>query len=218
MVREQACVIPPPPPPQHTTVVLPDGEIQYCKPVSINRHNPYLEQPFNDDHQDYREVVCNGEIIIIPATSLANAVNLQYKAQLVRFLCFLDFIINIFISISAYYGSIYCMIVALISLVGYYSTLTFSRKGLITYLLYQYIQTTCKLIVLGVYIALISGWSPPELKNNKYIVIDISPTYSIILSISILGQIYINYFVQHFYNLLPTRAIQPANHARFTIV
>ena len=184
----------------------------------INRHNPYLAQHFNDDiNQDYREVVCNGEVITIQATALANAINLQYKAQLVRFLCFLDFIMNLFISMSSYYGSIYCIIVAGISLVGYYSTFTFSKKGLITYLLYQYVQTMCKLIVFGVYIALISGWSPPELKNNKYLVIDITPTYSIILSLSVLGQIYINYFVQHFYNLLPPRGIRPSEQVKFTI-
>ena len=214
MTSEQSCVIPSP---HHTTVELPDGEIQYCKPVSINRNNPYLEQPFYDDNQDYREVMCNGEIIIIPEITITDALNLQYKAKLVRFLCFLDFIMNLFISVSSYYGSLYCIIVAVISLVGYYSTFTFSKKGLITYLLYQYIQTICKLVVFGVYIALISGLSPIELKNNKYLVIDINPTYSIILTLSTLGQIYINYFVQHFYNLLPTRAIQPAERVRFTI-
>ena len=72
-------------------------------------------------------------------------------------------------------------------------------------------------MVFGVYVALLSGWTPLELKNNKYLVIDITPTYSVILTLSTLGQIYINYFVQHFYNLLPPRAIQPAEHVRFAI-
>jgi len=207
------------PPSQHTAVELPDGEIQYCKPVSINRNNPYLSQPLNDDNgQDYQEVECNGEIITIHRTALANALNLQCKAYLVRVLCFLDFTMNLFISLSTYYGSIYCTIVAIISLVGYYSTFTFSRKGLITYLLYQYVQTLCKFIVLGLYIALISGWNPPELKNNKYLIIDVTPKYAVVLSLSVVGQVYINYFIQHFYNLLPPRAIQQEDQVRFTPV
>jgi len=206
------------PPSQHTAVELPDGDIQYCKPVSINRNNPYLSQPLNDDDtQDYREVECNGEIITVHAGTLTNALNLQCKAQVVRFLCLLDFVMNIFIALSTYYGSLYSMIVAGVSLVGYYSTFTFSRKGLITYLFYQYTQTLCKLVVMGVYIALISGWNPPELKNNKYLIISVSPTYSVVLTLSVLGQIYINYFVQHFYNLLPPRAIRLEDQVGFSI-
>jgi len=216
MVGESSYAIAPPP--HHAAVELPDGEIQYCKPVSINRNNPYLAQPLNvDNTQDYREVECNGETITIHIDNLTHALNLQCKAHIVRFLCLVDFIMNIIIAISTYYGSFYSMIVACISLVGYYSTFTFSRKGLITYLLYQYIQSLCKLIVLGLYIALLSGWNPPELKNNKYLIINISPTYSVILTLSVLGQIYINYFIQHFYNLLPPRAVRPEDQIRFTI-
>jgi hypothetical protein len=207
-----------PPPSQHTAVELPDGEIQYCKPISINRNNPYLSQPLNDDNtQDYREVECNGEIITIRTDTLTNALNLQCKGQVVRFLCLLDFVMNVLIAMSTYYGSLYSAIVAGISLVGYYSTFTFSRKGLITYLLYQYVQTLCKFTVLGLYIALISGWNPPELKNNKYLIIDVTPKYALILSLSVVGQVYINYFVQHFYNLLPPRAIRQEDQVRFTI-
>ena len=123
MVSERSYTIPPP---QHTAVELPDGDIQYCKPVSINRNNPYLAQPLNGDNtQDYREVECNGEIITIHAATLTNALKLQCKAQVVRFLCLLDFVMNIFIAMSTYYGSLYSIIVAGISLVGYYSTFTF---------------------------------------------------------------------------------------------
>ena len=146
MVSETAYTIAPPS--HHAAVELPNGEIQYCKPVSINRNNPYLAQPINGDNTpDYREIECNGETITIHVNNLTYALNLQCKAQVVRFLCLVDFVMNIFIAMSTYYGSLYSMIIACISLVGYYSTFTFSRKGLITYLLYQYIQTLCKLIV-----------------------------------------------------------------------
>ena len=47
----------------HNVIEQPDGEIQYCNPVSINKHNPYISQPINNDNsQDYREVEYNGEM------------------------------------------------------------------------------------------------------------------------------------------------------------
>ena len=68
---------------------------------------------------------------MIHATALTNALNLQYKAQLVRFMCFLDFMINLVIALTTYYAPLYSFSIAIISLIGYYSTFTYSRTELI---------------------------------------------------------------------------------------
>lgn len=204
---------------QHNAVVQPDGEIQYCKPVSINKHNPYLNQSIdNDNIQDYREIMCNGETISIHVTTLNNALNIQYKAHIVRFLCFLDFMMNLVIAMTAYYGSLYSLGIAIISLIGYYSTFIYSRIGLITYLLYQYCHSLVKLTILGFYIAAATGWHTLEIKNTTHLVIDITPTYIILVSLSTIGQLYITYFIQQFYNLLPPKAIELADQTRFSTV
>lgn len=203
----------------HNVIEQPDGEIQYCNPVSINKHNPYISQPINNDNsQDYREVEYNGEIIMIHATALTNALNLQYKAQLVRFMCFLDFMINLVIALTTYYAPLYSFSIAIISLIGYYSTFTYSRTELITYLVYQYCHSLFKLIILGFYIAAATGWNTLEIKNTTYLTIDITSTYIILLSISTFGQIYITYFIQQFYNLLPPKAIERSDQVIFSIV
>ena len=30
----------------HNVIEQPDGEIQYCNPVSINKHNPYISPTY----------------------------------------------------------------------------------------------------------------------------------------------------------------------------
>ena len=72
---------------------------------------------------------------------------------MVRFLCLLDFFMNFFVSLSTPYIGLSNVIASLIALSGYYSTYTYSRLGLIAYLVYQYMQCVGKLLLLSIFIA-----------------------------------------------------------------
>lgn len=186
----------------HSVVESPDGEIQYCKPISINKNNPYRDVPLDNLSQNNTQVECDGNTIYIPTNVLDSAIKLQYKAQLVRLLCLIDFTMNLIVSLSTYYGAFFSMIISVISITGYYSTFTYSRSGLISYLVYQYLQTITKIITLIFYILLANGINPTIIEKNN-IILSYSIDNTIILSLYVITQIYINYFVQQFYNLLP---------------
>jgi len=186
----------------HSVVESPDGKIQYCKPISINKNNPYRNVPLDNLSQNNTQVECDGNTIYIPTNVLDSAIRLQYKAHLVRLLCLIDFIMNLIVSLSTYYGTIFSMIISIISITGYYSTFTYNRLGLISYLVYQYLQTINKIITLIFYILLANGINPIIIEKNN-IILSYSIENTVILSLYVITQIYINYFIQQFYNLLP---------------
>ena len=190
----------------HSVVESPDGEIQYCKPISINKNNPYRNVPLDNLSQNNTQVECDGNTIYIPTNVLDSAIKLQYKAQLVRLLCLLDFFINIFISLTTYYGTFFRILISIISITGYYSTFTYNKSGLISYLIYQYVQTIYKIVYLIFYILTAYNVRSIYLKNTD-IIVSFSIENTIILSLYLLTQIYITYFIQQFYNLLPKKSI-----------
>lgn len=186
----------------HSVIESPDGEIQYCKPISINKNNPYRNAPLDNISQNNTQVECDGNTIYIPNNVLDSAIRLQYKAQLVRLLCLIDFTMNLIISLSTYYGAFFSMIISIVSITGYYSTFTYNRSGLIAYLIYQYLQTISKIIILIFYILLAYEIKPSIIEKNN-IIVNYSTENTVIISLYVISQIYINYFIQQFYNLLP---------------
>ena len=87
---------------------------------------------------------------------------------------------------------------------GYFSTFTYNKSGLISYLVYQYIQSIGKITILVIYI--VTAISPEYrnvLKNNNIFYIIPTPGNIVVISFATLAQIYITYFIQHFYNLMP---------------
>ena len=207
-------------PPLEGVVQSPDGSMQYYRATSIkNKHNPYLYQTVLTDVEsntnssdNYVEVECNGETILILESDFNRAVKLEWNANMVRCICMLDFIINLFVALGTYYteiSRIILYILALISITGYCSTFTYSRSGLILYLVYQYMQSFNKIVLSGVYLAASSNKFKEQLENYKIVYLNITPENIILLLIATLGQIYITCFVQRFYNLLPTRRARP---------
>ena len=86
---------------------------------------------------------------------------------------------------------------------GYHSTLTYNKKGLVLYLTYQYLQSISKLVFLGIYIAsLVSPEFNQSLPRNQILLLYPTTANIIIFSLTTSVQIYITYFVQRFYNLL----------------
>lgn len=211
------------PPPSTGVVESPDGSIQYYTSTPItNKNNQYLYQNIIPDIESndnssciYREIECNGEIIVISENDLNRAIKLEWNATIVRFLCLLDFFMNMLAIFSTYYIPMSSIIIALISITGYYSTYTYSRLGLVSYLVYQYMQCISKSMFLGIYIAAIaSSEFEKQLKNNAVIIFNPTPGNIVLISLMTLGQVYITYFIQEFYNSLPTGRIR--HRARFS--
>jgi len=181
-------------------VQSPNGEIQYyTTPTIKNKHNPYLQKSILQDEES--GVECNGDRIIILAQDIDRALQLEYNAMVIRFICLLDFIINVFFIFNTYYVTGF--FIAIISMCGYFSTITYNRRGLIGYLIYKYLQSIGKLTLLTMYItAATSHQFRITLQKENIQILNPTPKNIIILSGISLGQIYFTYFVQRFYNRL----------------
>jgi hypothetical protein len=195
-------------------VQSPNGDIQYYTTTTQlkNKHNPYLHKSILQDEelgQDYREIELNGDRITILAEDITNALQIECNALVVRFMCLFDFIINIFFIINSYY--ILGFFVALISMSGYFSTITYNRQGLIGYLIYQYIQSISKLALTTLYIISFASHKYRfviQLEKEYLIILNPTTQNIILLSLSSFAQIYITYFIQRFYNRLKKVSIQ----------
>lgn len=186
----------------------PDGTIQYYCPEDLkNKYNPYLQVSSNNDlenNSNYIPIVCNGETILILQQDLNKAITLENKASLVRLICLIDFLMNFYISLSIPYSNLSTLIASLISLSGYYSTYTYSKLGLICYLFYQYMLSISRIGLLTFFIIIgTSNEFKEKIKNNSIIIFDPNSGNILILSLMTLAQLYITYFIQRFYNLLP---------------
>ena len=194
--------------PTQGVIMSPNGELQYFSRTNIkNKNNPYLNiSPVDEENGiEYTEIICNGERIIVSVDSLNQAIYLEWNATIVRVLCLIDFIMNIFISFDTNYIVLYNFIVSIISLSGYFSTLSYNKYGLVCYLIYQYIQSICKITLIGIYIASISSktFYYKMTKNNILIDQNLDIINLMIIILSGMTQIYITYFVHLFYNMLP---------------
>ena len=197
-----------PEPPSNGVILSPGGEIQYYSATLKHKNNPYINEPIIRDEEaniEYREVECNGRMITLSTADLNRALRLECKSTIVRILCLMDFFMNIFAIPDSHYRSGGSIIIAFVSIVGFYSTYTYNRLGLISYLIYQYIQSVSKVVLLSIYItAAISQKFREQLNNEKIVFIKPTPELIVLLSVLTLGQIYITIFIQSFYNILPT--------------
>ena len=198
-------------PPSHGVIQCPDGEIQYYTESINNKHNPYLHQSSLDEENgiEYGEIICNGERIIISINDLNKALILEYKANIVRILCLLDFFMNILVTSNIDNVIIASGIVSIISLYGYFSTFIYDRTGIIMYLIYQYLQSISKLTYSGFFI--VSSISPSFKKfliKEKIFMMPASPLNITMFILTLISQLYITYFIQDFYNILP----RPRSH------
>ena len=178
--------------PESGVIQSPNGEIQYYTKSIDNKHNPYVNKSIkenkdpdfksdsnsnlNDSNVEYAEVACNGTIVIMPISDINNALLLERKAIIVRYFCLFDLVINIYISLSCYYASLFSTLIATISLMGYTSTITYNKKGLILYLMYHYLQSISKIAIFTMYIFYNSSY------NSSYdeIVVDDTASLTII--------------------------------------
>ena len=114
--------------PTHGVIQSPNGDIQYYHSIN-NKNNPYIKNTslYQQENCDYREIESNTEGFTILVTDLTRAVHLECQASIIRLLCAIDFIINLYITLNIYYAAIFSSIIALISAMGYWSTITYNK-------------------------------------------------------------------------------------------
>lgn len=198
--------------PDFGVIQSPDGALQYYTKSIDNRHNPYLckstdvsanRETSVDNNTEYADVVSNETIIIMPISDINNAVVLERQAGIVRFICIFDLIINIYIALSSYYMMLFSTIIATVSLMGYSSTITYNQKGLVLYLVYQYIQTIGKLMALTMYMLYsILPEYKTLLRNDGIELEQLDSSSLLIFTVVTFGQTYIVCVVHNFYNKL----------------
>lgn len=203
--------------PRHGVVQLPNGELQYFATEIKDRNNPYLQHQIDEENGiEYSEIECNGERMIIPSANIQYAIALEWRASTIRLLCLLDMFLNTAIGFTRDWEALYSIFCISVALSGYISTITYSRSGLLFYLIYQYIQTVSKVTITTYYI----GFSTTQYLYRKDR-IERTNNFSFeiitLLLITTLGQIYINYFVQAFYNMLPIQSNQRNREIHSTI-
>jgi len=204
--------------PVNGVIQSPGGEIQfYTEPTKKikNKNNPYLKHNIlhaEEDNNNSIEVIYNGNTIIISRNRFNKAINLECKAIVVRYFCMIDFVTNIFYIPTNNYLAVSSSLFALISLAGIYSTCTYNRLGILTYLIYQYTLCIAKITTVSIYIVALNNQNYQFFLHKEYNII-INPTIelTILYSVIVLVQICITGFIQHFYNLIPTRRYIPLN-------
>ncbi len=183
----------------NVVIESPDGKIQYCKPILISTIK-------SNQTNDIIKKDCN---------ILENSINLEYQTYLVRLLCLCDLITGILLS---YYNIPVSVLISIISLNGFCSTYTYNQSSLFSYLIFQYIQTIYKIMCLICYIEFnsinsinsINSVTGVDSTNSTTGIDSIHINYdtillsdfidnTIILSIYVISQIYITYFIQYYY-------------------
>lgn len=197
--------------PVHGVVQVPGGEIQYFT-KSLHKHNPYIHQSSNheENEREYRVIECNGRRVLIATRDIERALEIECRVTGIKLLCIFDFIINLLVGFTYYIPVLYCIIVSFISLYGFIAAARYNKRGLILYLIYQYLQTTIKLAILSFYCVIyINHQILINLNKNNYNIA--SPTLMTIWFYSFVtfGQIYIVVFIQKFYYLLPSNTLYP---------
>ena len=201
-----------------SVIESPDGSLSYLKPENphiYNKYNPYINLNNNNNNNNYlessnySEIVFNNNLIPINSEFINLAIEIEYLSFYARIITMLDYFTNLIIFFLNYYYSFYNLFLLVISFIGYISTYTFDKKGLLIYLLYQYFQSLIKiylsLIITLYYIQYnknITYDSINVLNENLKIYSNKELNYSIIY-INTFFQIYITYFLHKFYKKIP---------------
>ena len=135
----------------------------------------------------------------VPNDLLIKAKQLEKRNCTIKFICLCD----LFMSMYYYYLNFFIgLFLSTISFSGYMSTLYYKKSLLFCYLIYQYLQTIGRFSNIFLYISYIDN----NTTNNTLVVIKTGndSINIVILILLFISQIFITYFVQEYYNLLPS--------------
>lgn len=177
----------------------------------LSNKNPYIAlstiEP--DEQQNQRltntvDVTTDDFVVNIPEEMLERAIQIEKYSCTIKYMCLIDFIINMY---YVTYGYIFSLIFALASLFGYLSTIYHKRNLLCCYLVYQYMQTFAKFINFilicsyGQDILITDGPSRDDIKSSN---IETYALYVFFSLFMLICQSIITVYVNKYYNLLPT--------------
>lgn len=182
----------------------------------LNKNNPYIELSTVDPDDSIDNNLINNQsdyesgVIVIPSQLIDKALQIDKYSCSIRFICLFDLFTNLF---YIFFGYILGIIFGVISLFGYYSTIYHKKSFLFCYLLYQYLQLLAKSVNLSLVITVYSNsdytnstYTNMTNNTNSYEYLDKNefiPTL-IVSIIVLLCQIYVTWFIQMYYQLLPT--------------
>ena len=187
-------------------IISPGGEMQYCQSTVVkDKYNPYFTTiSLDDTTEDHTNISINGEMLTIQNSILEQALQLQCDAYLIRILCVFDFFINISHILVTNNYQYYSLLVSIVAFWAYYSTYTYNKCGIFTYLIYQYMLSILKIIVTYLYIITSINNTPIYVAKNYFVTINYNTFHFILILLTTIAQIYITYFVQRFYRKLPS--------------
>ena len=184
--------------------------------VHLSKNNPYVALSTSDPDEQARQsingtttVVSEEYNINIPTDYLEKAIQIERYTCGMRFICLVDLFINLYYMV---YGYLFAVVFTFASLFGYMSTIYHKRQLLCCYLIYQYIQSSLKLLncIVVLYVTSIDSGTNSTRGNETVVIIE-KDDYVLTILLSILitfCQCYVMYFVQRYYSLLPTEEEQ----------
>lgn len=121
----------------------PEGQIV----LGVSKDNPYKNEDSLVVEDDAAQPLLFGEVqVMLPYDTFRRALELEKRSQTIRFLCILDFFINTLTFVA--YGYLGGLFISMISMMGYYGTLKYRRFLLIGYLIYQILLTFSRVGVI----------------------------------------------------------------------
>lgn len=177
----------------------------------LDKTNPYI----NND----TEPLLNPTEINIPDDLINKAIKIDNMTCMIRVICITDIILSFYY----YYINIFFGIfTSLVSINGYLSTIYYKRNLLFCYLIYQYLQTTGRLLnIIYFSVTLYDRNETIYSKNNDsnntttLIIIKDPLTEILVLSVLFICQIIISFYVTQYYLLLPSK--QERNRIEHTL-
>lgn len=200
---------------------LEDKSNQEVEITTIYSNNPYVllnqedpdsnnftqasNQPLNNTLSSKTIKIANSNLSLLVTDELyIKILKLEKMDCYVKFICLGDFLINLIYFIVGYY---YALLLALISMYGYYSTYTHKKSMLCGYLYYQYILSIGKFLQF-IFCCFLLNDSFEQQFHELYPFINLPGNikYLIYYSSILLGcQLYIACYIRKYYYLLPNK-------------
>lgn len=154
-------------------------------------------------------------ILQLPQDIAEDVIKLDQMSCMIRFICISDIILSSIYFMNGYVAGFLFMIA---SVYGYAATIYYNRSLLCCYLWYQYIQTALRFLNIIIYITTITSTTTTITNTtnttnstNPLVPRSVTVSYATDYAVNIIiyvvlffCQCFITYFVQKYYNLLPS--------------
>lgn len=172
----------------------------------VYSNNQLLSRPLNNNSLACKTIkIANSTFSLMVSDELyEKIIKLEHMDCYVKFICMADFILNLFYFLYGYY---YAVILAFISLYGYYSTISHKKHMLCAYLYYQYMLTIGKILQFILCCFLLNKDFREKFEETYPLIYIPNHVISLFVysSFLLLCQLYITAYINRYYNLLPNK-------------